>query len=121
MGVDFYYCGECKQCFSSECFPDCIHCGQPFEHPCKHGLYCIDCGKKKEIWIEPEEDRFFCNKECYKKYKEKRNEEIYKCSYCKKQKKYKKFQIYGKNHIFCDQKCCEKFDKDNKNKSELNR
>ncbi len=75
MGVDYDYCGECRECLHEDEFPICGNCEYEYDHKCGHGRYCIDCGLKKKIFIEIDE-MYFCNKKCYKIFKKENDQEI---------------------------------------------
>ncbi len=77
MGVDYYYCGECRECIYEENFTRCHNenCDNEYDHRCGHGRYCIDCGLEKKMFIEIDE-RYFCNKKCYKVYKKENDKEL---------------------------------------------
>jgi len=113
MGVDFLYCGECRECFNSECFPNCYceSCDESFEHPSGHGYYCIDCGIEEDKFIEVD-NNYFCNDECYQTHKKEhkqylidREKDIGKCSGCLKEQPSYKFRISGGGGPWCDYEC----------------
>lgn len=79
--LDYEYCGECKHVKSLDVCPLCCYfCEVEFNHPSGHGTYCKDCGQQKRppVFIELDNNKFFCNKKCYEKYKIKNKNQIIK-------------------------------------------
>ncbi len=77
MGVDYEYCGECRECLYEGEFTRCHNenCDNEFWHPCDHGRYCIDCGIEKKLLIMID-DMYFCNRKCYRIYKKESDKEL---------------------------------------------
>ena len=122
MGVDYLYCGECRECYHEDDFPKCNResCFDDwFEHSSGHGYYCIDCGLKEKVFIEIDE-MYFCNKKCHRIYEKEREKEeaeylierelnISKCSYCLKEQPIYKFMVLsGADGYLCNDDCSRK-------------
>jgi hypothetical protein len=69
MGQDFEYCGECEECVPDDNLCMCSECGQEINHPCGHGFYCIDCISHCK-YANEKRSKLFCDKQCYKQWKE---------------------------------------------------
>jgi len=93
MGVDYYYCGDCRESMHSDCFPQCHFCSETFESSSGHGIICDECidgaVKDKDVFKSKRcKDSYFCSKDCRKEWiKEfKENEkDIRKCNVCNKE------------------------------------
>jgi hypothetical protein len=126
MGVDYNYCGECKQCLHSDYFPDCRreNCGEEYEHPSGHGYYCVDCGLENGIFIGSLlKEKFFCNAKCKRLHKKEhaqylidREKELRKCAYCEKEQPKYKFQSLCNGNLFCSHSCSNSYDDREKQK-----
>jgi len=83
MAIDYLYCGECKDIFYEESFPQCDSCTELFEHPSDHGYYCDECLPYDKITKECKDEDgqdSMCCLTCFDKYFK-----IVKCSICKKE------------------------------------
>lgn len=74
MGVDYLYCGECRECLHEDDFSVCHYCLEPFEHPSNHGFYCIKCEDKCKPTRKTRE-HLFCSKDCLLAFKEQKQKE----------------------------------------------
>lgn len=77
MGVQYFYCGECKEAASEYDFPKCSgpNCAELFDHPLNHGFYCDKCICDCKDVKYTRRNRVFCSKDCYKEYKEEKAKE----------------------------------------------
>ncbi|HRP37865.1 MAG TPA: hypothetical protein PLS50_08730 [Candidatus Dojkabacteria bacterium] len=122
MGVDYHYCGTCRESLHADCFRQCYYegCCELFENSSGHGYICEDCidvaVKKNEVFKSRRcDDAYFCSKECrnewIKEFKE-RAKDIRKCEVCNKEGDMNTLfesQEWNKpRHVYCSYECNQK-------------
>jgi|SRR5271165_6773683 len=122
MGVDYHYCGNCRESQYEGNFRQCHYegCCERFESDSGHGYICNDClddaVKDKEVFKSKRcDDAYFCSKRCrkdwIKEFKE-QAKDIRKCEVCDKEGDmntlFESQEHARPRHVYCSCECRNK-------------
>lgn len=119
MGVDYHYCGDCRESMHEDCFRQCYYegCSELFESSSGHGFICNDCldaaVKDKDIFKSKRcDDAYFCSKDCRKEWIKEFKEQakdIRKCEVCNKEGDmntlFEAQEFVKPRHVYCSGEC----------------